>query len=62
MPFTRDTLSSSSLKGGDNFKKVLNSPISFSFKERLLIETPTLNFFPLSLFFLITSRDFFEEI
>ena len=29
IPFTRDTLSSSNLKGGDNFKKVLNSPISF---------------------------------
>ena len=40
IPLIRDCLSSSVLKGGDNFKNVLKSPISFSFKERLLIETP----------------------
>ena len=31
-------------------------------KDRLLIETPTVNFLPFSLFFLITSSDFIEEI
>ena len=31
------------LSGGDSFKKVLKSPISFSFNERLLIETPHVN-------------------
>ena len=62
IPFTKDFLSSSDLKGGENFKKVLKSPISLSFKERWLIETPTVNFFPFDLFFLMTSTDFFEEI
>jgi hypothetical protein len=40
MPLTKDDLSSSVLKGGDNFKKVLKSPISFSFNDRLFIDTP----------------------
>ena len=43
---TRDFLSFSVLKGGESFKKVLKSPISFSFKDKLLIETPELNIFP----------------
>ena len=51
MPFINATLSFSDLKGGESFKKVLKSPISFSFNERLLIETPTVNFLPFSLFF-----------
>ena len=62
IPLTRDNLSSSSLRGGDSFKKVLNSPISFSFNDKLFIETPTLNFLPLFLFFLITSKDCLDEI
>jgi len=37
-PCTRAILSSSVLNGGDNFKKVLKSPISFSFNERLFME------------------------
>ena len=37
-----DNLSSSVLKGGDSFKNVLKSPISFSFNERLFIDTPQL--------------------
>ena len=40
IPSIKETLSSSVLKGGDSFKNVRNSPISFSFKERLLIDTP----------------------
>ena len=43
-PSIRDSLSSSVLRGGDNFKKVLKSPMSFSFNERLLIDTPQVNF------------------
>ena len=61
-PWTKANLSSSSLNGGDNFKKVLKSPMSFSFKAKLLIETPALNCFPLFLFFLITSNDCLDEI
>ena len=45
------------LRGGDNFKNVLKSPISFSFKDRLLIETPEVNF-TISFLCLITSIDF----
>ena len=41
---TSDFLSSSVLNGGDSFKKVLKSPISFSFKDKLLIDTPVVNF------------------
>ena len=41
--WTRDNLSSSVLRGGDNFKKVLKSPISFSFNDKLLIDTPEVN-------------------
>ena len=42
-PWTKASLSSSLLNGGDNFKKVLKSPMSFSFNDRLLIETPEVN-------------------
>ena len=62
IPSTRAILSSSNLRGGDNFKNVLKSPISFSFKDKLFIETPTENFFPFFLFCSITPRDCFEEI
>ena len=51
MPSINDSLSSSLLRGGDSFKKVLNSPISFWFNDKLLIETPVLNLIPLDLFF-----------
>ena len=61
IPCTNANLSSSNLRGGDNFKNVLNSPMSFSFKDKLLIETPTVNFFPLFLFFFITSIDCLDE-
>ena len=37
---TRDSLSTSVLRGGESFKNVLKSPISFSFSDKLLIETP----------------------
>ena len=37
---TSDCLSFSVLRGGDSFRKVLKSPISFSFNDKLLIETP----------------------
>ena len=43
-PCTKLNLSSSVLSGGDNFKKVLKSPISFSFKDKLFIDTPQENF------------------
>ena len=56
-PWTNATLSSSLLSGGDYFKKVLKSPISFSFNERLLIETPQVNFTTCFLCS-ITSTDF----
>ena len=62
IPSINESLSSSLLRGGDSFKKVLNSPMSFWFNYKLFIETPVLNFIPLDLFFLITSREFFEEI
>ena len=60
--YHNESLSSSSLKGGETFKKVLKSPISFSFKERLFIETPTVKFNPFSLFLLIASKDSLDEI
>ena len=41
--------------------KVLKSPISFSFKERLFIETPEENFTPFFLYFFITSIDLAED-
>ena len=62
IPLINDNLSFSDLKGGDIFKKVLKSPMSFSLRDKLFIETPAVNFFPSDLFFLITSRDFFEDI
>ena len=37
-------LSSSSRRGGDSFKNVLKSPISFSFKDKWLIYTPVVKF------------------
>ena len=59
---TRVCLSFSVLKGGESFKKVLKSPISFSFKDKLLIETPVLNIFPSFLAFLITEIVFSDDI
>ena len=50
IPSINEILSSSVLRGGDSFKKVLNSPISFSFRARLLIDTPVVKFI---LFFVI---------
>ena len=46
--------------GGDNFKNVLKSPMSFSFKDKLLIETPHVNF-TISFLDLITSTDFCDD-
>ena len=43
IPLIKASLSSSVLNGGDNFKKVLKSPISFSFSDKLFIETPHVN-------------------
>ena len=40
MPSIKLILSSSFRRGGDSFKNVLNSPISFSFKDKWLIDTP----------------------
>ena len=61
IPSISAILSSSVLKGGDNFKKVLKSPISFSFNERLLIDTPQeKSIFSFRL--LIISTDFADEI
>ena len=62
IPWTRDCLSFSVLKGGDNFKKVLKSPISFSFNERLLIETPVEKILPSFLAFLIKATVFSDDI
>ena len=59
-PWTKANLSSSLLNGGDSFKKVLKSPISFSFNDRLLIETPEVNF-TISFLYFITSTDFCED-
>ena len=61
IPLIKAFLSSSFLKGGDTFIKVLKSPISFSLSERLLIETPAENFIPSFLYFLITPTDFAED-
>ena len=58
---TNDNLSSSVLKGGDNFKNVLKSPISFSFNDKLFIDTPVVKLISFFLFF-ITPIDFAEEI
>ena len=41
--------------------KGIKSPISFSLRDKLFIETPTVNFNPRSLAFLIISNDFFEK-
>ena len=60
-PCTKFTRSSSVLRGGESFKKVLKSPISFSFNDRLLIETPHENF-KFSFLSLIKSTDFPDEI
>ena len=60
-PWTNAILSSSLLRGGESFKKVLKSPMSFSFNERLFIETPEVNF-TISFLYFITSRDFCDEI
>ena len=49
-------------KGGDSFRKVLKSPISFSFKDKLFIETPVENFKPSSFAFLITEMVFEDDI
>ena len=43
-PSTKANLSSSVRSGGDNFKNVLKSPMSFSLSDRLFIETPHENF------------------
>ena len=51
---------SSLLNGGDNFKNVLKSPMSFSFKDKLLTETPHVNF-TISFLDLITSIDFCDD-
>ena len=59
-PFTNEILSSSVLKGGDNFKNVLKSPISFSFNDKLFIDTPHENLI-LSFLFFIISTDFDED-
>ena len=56
-PWTSASLSSSFLKGGDNFKNVLKSPISFSLRDKLFIDTPQVNLI-LSFLSLITSTDF----
>ena len=60
--FTNACLSSSVLKGGESFKNVLKSPISFSFNDKLFIETPAENILPSSLAFLITEIVFLEDI
>jgi len=56
-PWTKASRSSSLLSGGDNFKNVLKSPISFSFNERLFIDTPQVNL-TFCLRSLIISTDF----
>ena len=61
IPFINESLSSSVRSGGESFKKVLKSPISFSLSDKLLIETPVVKF-TLSLLRLITSKDFAEDI
>ena len=53
IPLTNDNLSSSVLKGGDNFKNVLKSPMSFSFNDKLFIDTPHENLIFSFLFFII---------
>ena len=60
-PCTKLNLSSSVLSGGDNFKKVLKSPISFSFKDKLFIDTPQENL-TFSFLSLIISTAFPDEI
>ena len=60
-PSTMANLSSSVLRGGDNFKNVLKSPMSFSFNDKLFIETPHENF-KNCFFDLIMSTDFDDEI
>ena len=61
MPSIRDNLSFSLRNGGDNFRKVLKSPISFSFSDKLFIDTPTEKSFPLFLFFQLP-QEIFEDI
>ncbi len=61
IPSTSETLSSSVLRGGDSFKKVLKSPMSFSFNYKLFIETPVVNL-TLSFFCFIDSSDFDDDI
>ena len=60
-PLIKSSLSCSVLKGGDNFKKVLNSPISFSLSDKWLIETPVVKstFFDFHSF--IISNDFPDD-
>ena len=41
--------------------KVLKSPISFSLRERLLMDTPVENFKSFFLYFFITSTDFADD-
>ena len=55
-----EILSSSVLSGGDNFKKVLKSPTSFSFNERLFIETPVVKL-TISFFLSIASTDLMRK-
>jgi len=59
---TSDCLSFSVLRGGESFRKVLKSPISFSFNDKLLIETPTVKILPSFLAFLITEIVFSDDI
>ncbi len=58
---TSATLSFSVLNGGESFKKVLKSPISFSFNDKLLIETPVVKILPSFFAFLITETVFPED-
>ena len=57
-----DNRSCSVLSGGDSFKKVLKSPISFSFKDKLFIETPVEKILPSSLALFIVVNVFLEDI
>ena len=59
---TSDCLSFSVLRGGESFRKVLKSPMSFSFNDKLLIETPVVKILPSFLSFLITDTVFSDDI
>ena len=61
IPFTNDNLSSSDLRGGESLRKVLKSPTSFSFNDKLFIDTPDVKL-TFCFLFLITSNEAADEI